>query len=218
MATVAGNSLGRFITFEGGEGVGKSTLMHALADWLKTIPCEVVVSREPGGTGIADAIRQLFKSPPAGEEILPETEALLVSAARAQHVKEMVRPSLNKGHWVLCDRYADSTRVYQGLLGGIAMNDLEWLVHFSTKGLEPHLTFLLDCEVDISLSRIQNGGGGRDDAARFDQAGKVVHERLRRGFRQVAGFYPARFYILDASKPASEIFEDAKAEICRRWF
>jgi len=210
---------GRFISFEGGEGVGKSTLMDRLSSWLLTKRQNVITTREPGGTSIADAVRQIFKRPPNGEEMFAETELLLVSAARAQHVREVLRPALERGAWVLCDRYADSSRVYQGLLGGVPLNDVEWVVRFSTNGLEPELTFLLDCDVEISTARILGEQSTpRDNAVRFDFAEKEVHERLRRGFRRVAGFFPTRFYILDAGQSSDQVFEDAKAELERRWF
>lgn len=209
----------KFIALEGGEGVGKSTLMRGLVDWLAAKGIQVVQTREPGGTPIADEIRKIFKSPPSSDEITPETEALLVSAARAQHVARVIRPALSCGKWVLCDRFADSTRVYQGLFGGVALNDLEWLIRFSTGGLEPDLVFLLDCDVSLSSTRIGDRGSAMndDDSARYDQAGNHVLERLRQGYRKIAGFYPSRFYILDASRPAEEVLRDACAELERRW-
>jgi len=209
----------RFITLEGGEGVGKSTLMVALTNWLKSRGLDVVQTREPGGTPIADAIRHVFKAPPQGEDITPGAEALLVSAARMQHVENMIRPALKNGRWVLCDRFADSTRVYQGLFGGVPINELEWLIKFSTGGLEPDLTFLLDCDVMVSSSRV----GGRfqktenKDLERYDHAGQDVHDKLRQGFRKVAGFYPSRFFILDAAQPAANVLSQACAELERRW-
>jgi dTMP kinase len=212
-------SKARFITLEGGEGVGKSTLMRGIVQWLQTKSIASLQTREPGGTPIANEIRRVFKAPPAGEDITAETEALLVSASRAQHVARVIRPALQGGQWVISDRFADSTRVYQGLFGGIALNDLEWLIKFSTGGLEPDLTFLLDCDVQLSSRRIGGRGPstGDDDTARYDQAGQQVHERLRQGFRRMAGFYPARFYILDASQPADAVLQDACAELERRW-
>lgn len=209
----------RFITLEGGEGVGKSTLMRGLRSWLESRGIEVVQTREPGGTPLADEVRRIFKAPPADDEITSETEALLVSASRAQHVAKVIQPALRAHKWVLCDRFADSTRVYQGLFGGVPLNELEWLIKFSTAGIEPDLTFLLDCDVSLSASRI--GGRGSDmnddDTARYDQAGHQVHERLRQGFRKVAGFFPGRFFILDASRPPEDVLRDACAELERRW-
>ena len=209
----------RFVTLEGGEGVGKSTLMTGLSQWLKQRGINVVHTREPGGTPIADAIRQLFKSPPSGDVITAEAEALLVSAARVQHVVNVIKPALDSGAWVLCDRFVDSTRVYQGLFGGVPLNDLEWLIKFSTVGVEPDLTFLLDCDVALSAGRI----GGRskqtnaDSKERYDHADHAVHGKLREGFRKVAGFYPARFFILDASLPPEQVLAQACSELERRW-
>jgi dTMP kinase len=209
--------VGCFISIEGGEGVGKSTLIKRLKGWLEGQQIEVVSTREPGGTIIADEIRRLFKAPPGGEILSIQSEALLVSAARAQHVDGVIRPALKRGAWVLCDRFADSTRVYQGLMGGIALNELEWLIDFSTKGLSPDLTFLLDCDVSVTTKRIAEAGLGRDDAVRFDQASERFHEGLRSGFRRVAGFYPHRFYILDASESTEMVYEAARSEISRRF-
>jgi dTMP kinase len=209
----------RFVTLEGGEGVGKSTLMTGLSQWLKNRGITVIHTREPGGTPIADAIRQLFKSPPTGDTITAEAEALLVSAARVQHVANVIKPALDSGTWVICDRFVDSTRVYQGLFGGVPLNDLEWLIKFSTVGIEPDLTFLLDCDVELSSRRI----GGRskettpDSTERYDHADHRVHDKLRDGFRKVAGFYPARFFILDASLPPEQVLAQACSELERRW-
>ncbi len=208
---------GIFITLEGGEGVGKSSLSKKLVGWLEKANLSVVETREPGGTVLADEIRKLFKAPPSEEELLIKTESLMVSAARAQHVSQLISPSLKSGKWVICDRYVDSTRVYQGLLGGIALNDLEWLIKFSTEGLEPELTFLLDCPVEVSAKRISKSTSGRDDASRYDQAHQSVHERLRSGFRKLAGFYPSRFYILNAEESPEKVFLQAKEEIVRRF-
>lgn len=212
-------SQSRFITLEGGEGVGKSTLMSGLCDWLAERGIKVKQTREPGGTPIADAIRQLFKSPPGGEAITAEAEALLVSAARTQHVGNIIRPLLQSGHWVICDRFADSTRVYQGLLGGVPLNELEWLIKFSTAGLEPDLTFLLDCDVSVSANRIGGRSKSGDVAQneRYDHAAQHVHDRLRDGFRRVAGFYPSRFFIIDASLSKEDVLRQACAELERRW-
>ena len=209
----------RFITLEGGEGVGKSTLASGLARWLEMRGVMTLLTREPGGTPIADEIRRVFKAPPPGDDITPEAEALLVSAARAQHVAKVIRPALTSGTWVLCDRFADSTRVYQGLFGGVGINEIERLIKFSTGGLEPDLTFLLDCDVSITAGRIGVRGvdSKGDDTARYDQAGQQVHDRLRQAFRKLAGFYPARFYILDASLSPEKVLQDACAELERRW-
>lgn len=211
-----GQTRGKFITLEGGEGVGKSTLMRGLEVWLRTKHLDLVMTREPGGTPIADDVRRIFKSPPEGEEITPETEALLVSAARAQHVAKVIKPALARGAWVLSDRFADSTRVYQGLLGGVALNDLEWLIRFSTGSIQPDLTFLLDCDVALSSKRIGTSDV-RDDAARYDQAELAVHERLRKGYRQVAGFFPGRFYILNADGGPDQVLAEATQALTEKW-
>ncbi len=213
------SKLGKFIALEGGEGVGKSTLMQGLSDWFKLKQIDVIRTREPGGTPIADQIRKLFKSPPDGEELTPQAEALLVSASRAQHVATVIQPALAAGQWVLCDRFADSTRVYQGIFGGVPLNDLEWLIRFSTGGLEPDITFLLDCDVAITSARIGNRQdvNGDDESLRYDHAGRQVLDRLRQAYRRVAGFYPSRFFLLDATRSPEDVLRDACAELERRW-
>lgn len=215
--TKTNDVIGKFITLEGGEGVGKTTLIKSVGAWLESMGKRVVMTREPGGTALGDGIRQLFKSPPEGEVISAEAEALLVSAARAQHVTQVIRPALARGEWVLCDRFADSMRVYQGLLNGVALNDVEWLIQFSTGGVLPDITFLLDCDVDTSLRRISEASLSRDDATRFDHAERHVHERLRGSYRKVAGFFPGRFYILEGGQPPQQVFESARLELSRRW-
>lgn len=211
---------GRFITLEGGEGVGKSTLMAGLTSWLASRGLRVIKTREPGGTPIADAVRTIFKSPPGGETITPQAEALLVSAARVQHVVNVIKPALDQGTWVISDRFADSTRVYQGMFGGVPLNDLEWLIKFSTSALEPDITFLLDCDVDLSASRVGDRSGqpaAGDTLERYDHASHQVHDRLRQGFRKVAGFYPSRFFILDAALSKEQVLAQACDALQKRW-
>ena len=209
---------GRFITVEGGEGVGKSVFTAGLAAALRARGFTVVTTREPGGTPTADRIRALFAAPPAEDPLLMETEALLVSAARAQHVGRLVRPALTRGDWVLSDRFTDSTRVYQGALGGMAQNALESLIAFSTSGLEPDLSFLLDCDVATARARLAGRGGNqRDPVERYDHAQLAVHERLRDAYLQLASRFPARIIRLDASRPPAALLEEALSLVAQRF-
>lgn len=134
------------------------------------------------------------------------TEALLISAARAQHVEKMIRPALNAGKWVLCDRYTDSTRVYQGILGQIDSVRLETLIQLSTDGLEPDLTFLLDCDVEVAAGRRDLRGADNDDAIkRYDDAKAEFHDQLRQAYLSLASRFPDRIATLDAGQPADMV-------------
>lgn len=214
---------GFFITVEGGEGVGKTTFVKsfcaALSAILDPTGSAVVQTREPGGTPVANSIRAIFASPPPGETLIPETEAMLVMAARAQHVAHLIRPALERGAVVICDRYADSTMVYQGAVGGLDRGWLESSNRFATKGLVPDLTFLLDCPVEISSQRSEvrsRVGQGEDGAQRYDAGSKDQHEKIRAGFLDCARRAPARFVVLDATKNPDDLTADALAAIRQR--
>ena len=216
---------GRFITVEGGEGVGKSHFVEALAQHLRGVGRSVVATREPGGTPTADKIREIFARPASGDPLRMEAEALLVSAARAQHVGQLILPALREGTYVLCDRFADSTRVYQGKIGAIPRYDLERLIAFSTGGLEPDLTFLLDCDVDISLGRLADRSSARrstpqNDAmevGRYDKAKRSFHERLRFAYHELAQEYPDRIVIIDAAAKPEAVAAKAVAVLIERF-
>ena len=209
--------MGRFIAVEGGEGVGKSAFILGLARHLKSLGYDVVVSREPGGTPVADAIRAIFARPPAGEILNMVTEALLVSAGRSQHVEQLIRPSLAKGKWVLCDRYADSTRVYQCALGGLSPEVVESLISLSTGGLNPDLTFVLDCPLEVSLARLgaRQGDSTHHSQAidRYDGVSLVDHEKRRAAFLGIVENDPERHVCIDASPPTAEMVATALREL-----
>ncbi len=210
----------RFITVEGGEGVGKSTFIRGLSDRLRGKGVSVVTTREPGGTKVADLIRGVFAAPIPDEPLAMGTEALLVSAARCQHVERLLKPSLKEGAWVLSDRFADSTRIYQGILGGIDAEVLESLIQFSTGGLEPDLTFLLDCPVSLSSQRLgyrRHHKAGGQDIVRYDDQNTEFHERLRRAYLQLAERFPQRVFVLDASKAPGIVIDHAWS-ILERYF
>jgi dTMP kinase len=208
MAEVAG---GLFIAVEGGEGVGKSSFVKTLAERLRAEGRDLVVSREPGGTPVADALRALFASPPQGEALSIVTEALMVSAGRSQHCDQVIKPALAGGKWVLCDRFADSTRVYQGVMGGLPDSVTEELIEISTRGLRPHLTFVLDCPVEVSLHRLQgrSNAGATDAVGRYDAVTAADHERRRAAYLAILRANPETHILIDASEPTAAMVMSA---------
>ena len=191
-----GVTQGTFITLEGGEGVGKSTQATRLADMLRAKGLEVVVTREPGGTAGAEAIRGLLMT---GNEDRwsARAEALLFAAARADHVEKVIRPALERGAWVICDRFIDSTRAYQGGAGGMSDDDILALHRVGSEGLMPDRTLLLQLSVNVSAARASARTEGNAD--RFGARGADYHDRLNGAFRQMANVETARFRIVDAS-------------------
>jgi dTMP kinase len=208
---------GKFITFEGGEGAGKSTQIRRLADRLKDTGLTVVTTREPGGTPAAEAIRQFILS---GRAVTagPEGEALLFAAARADHVENVIRPALDRGEWVLSDRFTDSTRVYQGAEGGVAPNMLDALEHMAVGGTRPDLTLILDIPAAIGLRRVRARQAATGDGPdRFDSEQVAPHERRRQAYLALAAQDPNRYAIIDAvrweSDVADEIWEAVSARL-----
>lgn len=203
---------GQFITVEGGEGVGKSTFIASLCAWLeKHKPESVVRTFEPGGTKLANLYREIFVSQSEEETMYVETEFLTVAAARAQHVRHLILPALKEGKWVVCDRYVDSSRAYQGCLGGVPLETIDQINNFATGGCMPAMTLLLDCDVDTAMQRT----GKREvetnaKKSRFDAKPKAYHEKLRAAFLQLAEKEPGRFSILDASQSPERVLEQAK--------
>ena len=205
---------GTFISIEGGEGVGKSLLSKRLAKLLKDqFGTDVIQTREPGGCLSAEAIRSLFNQDLAQEPFTAMSELFLISAARCQHLKYTVLPSLDSGKWVVCDRYTDSTRVYQGIIGGMDEASLEQIIEFSTQGLQADLTFLLDCDVQTSAARLQCRASKQEEqengASRYDQASSDTHHRLRTAYLELARRFPDRIKVLDASQKPDKIAEQA---------
>lgn len=206
----------RFVTLEGGEGAGKTTVLEALAKALQADGSEVVLTREPGGTALAEMIRDLLLSP-GHEPPLPQTELLLMFAARAQHVAHVIRPALERGAWVVSDRFTDSSYAYQG--GGRGLPDeLIDVLARDVVGIAPGLTLLLDLPVDIGRERArgrdsQPGGNGPD---RIESEHDAFFERVRSAYRSRAAADPARFRVIDASRPAADVAAAAVAEL-QRW-
>ena len=190
---------GKFISFEGPEGGGKSTHVAALADALRAEGKSVLVTREPGGTRLAELIRGLVREeledPP-----VTRAEVLLFLASRAQVVANVIKPALARGEWVLCDRFSDSTFAYQGYGRGIDVQLLKELNEFATEGLVPDLTILLDVPLEVSRTRLAARQAATATAAdRIEQAGVMFHRRLREGFLELANVEPGRFAVIDSS-------------------
>ena len=195
---------GSFIVFEGPEGAGKTTQIERLATWLTERGREVVVTREPGGTPVGNAIREVLLERD-DYAMLAETEAFLLSATRVQHVHDVIRPALARGCVVACDRYADSTLAYQGGGGGMNRDDLECLQRIATGGLAPDVRLLLDLPVEVGLSRRHASAG---TVNRMDRADLEFHERVRLAFLELAREEPGAWTIIDASRSADQVARD----------
>lgn len=197
---------GRFITLEGGEGTGKSTLQVALRDRLAEQGLEVVLTREPGGTPRAEAIRNLVLTPPGGQPFSPLAEALLMNAARSDHLENLIRPALAAGKWVVCDRFADSTRVYQGSTGRLAAEVILDMERHVVGATRPDMTLILDAPVSVTHPRRAARAGTSDV---FEQRGAEFHEAVRQAFLDIARREPARCRLIDAGRTAPEVAAEA---------
>lgn len=195
---------GRFITLEGGEGTGKSTLARGLAEALRAGGASVVVTREPGGAPGADAIRALLVSGDANRWSATE-EALLFAAARLNHLNNTIRPALARGDWVICDRYYDSTRAYQVAAGGLPPRVLDSL-NLLIEAPAPDLTLVLDIDPAAGLARSRGAHVGED---RFERKDANFHDRVRQEFLAIAAREPARCVVLDASQPTDAVLAAA---------
>jgi dTMP kinase len=200
MAPVTNPGPLRFVTFEGGEGAGKSTQIRLLADALVNAGQQVEVTREPGGTKGAEEIRALLVEGGAGRW-QAETEALLHFAARAEHLAHVIRPALAAGKWVLCDRFADSTLAYQGYGQGLDLDWLWTLRRHIVGATEPGLTIMMDLPVEKGLARAET-------EQRYERMGLDFHRRLAEGFRQLAAAHPERCRVVDAGRPREAIAAD----------
>ena len=198
---------GRFITFEGGEGAGKSTQIERLAGALAAAGLAVVVSREPGGTVGAEAIRELLLNGPP-ERWRPLGETLLLLAARLDHVERRIRPALAAGQWVLCDRFGDSTRVYQGMAAGVGVEVVDRLQRETIGDLTPDFTLILDVPVEIGLAR-----RGAATANRFEHKGQAFHQQVRDGFLQLAAAEPGRCLVIDGTREADAVARDVRRAV-----
>src|SRR5947208_10683615 len=190
---------GRFITFEGGEGTGKSTHATLLAERLKSAGIGVMLTREPGGSPGAEVIRHVLLSGVA-EPLGVEAEALLFAAARGDHVRNTIEPALVEGVWVICDRFIDSTRVYQGALGHLDPRFIRALERITVGSLKPDLTFILDVPAEVGLARAKKRRG-EGQADRFEGESIEFHQQLREAYLALATREPDRCVVIDTTEP-----------------
>jgi dTMP kinase len=202
--------LSSFITFEGPEGSGKTTQMQQLADYLQQQGCDVLCTREPGGSRIGDRVREILLDPDH-VEMARITEFLLFSAARAQHVEQVIRPHLEHGGVVLCDRYADSSLAYQGYGNQLDLGTLRLITRFATGQLTPDLTLYLDIDVVEGLQRKVGGDG--DAWNRIEEKGIAYHQRVRAGYLAMIAEEPERWVLLDASGDVQQIQAAIRQEV-----
>jgi dTMP kinase len=189
-----------FITFEGGEGTGKSTQIKLLAEKMAGQGVDVLVTREPGGTSVAEAIRNILVNGEP-ESLSPEAEALLNYAARDHHLRHLIRPALNSGKTVLCDRFMDSTRAYQSYAGGVAARFIDTLEQNIVATTIPTRTLIFDLDPALGLQRAQSRGG----ADRFERKGLEFHMKLRAGFLEIAAANPVRCRVINADQPVAQV-------------
>lgn len=207
-----GGRKGKFITFEGGEGAGKSTQIRRLAARLAAAGHEVVTTREPGGSPTAEAIRGLLLSGRA-RPLGNLGEAYLFAAARIDHVAEVIAPALGRGAIVLSDRFADSTRAYQGAAGGLAPEVIDELERAAIGDTVPDLTVILDVPVEVGLERVGRRAAAGD---RFESDHDAIHEARRRGFLAIAAAHPERCVVVDSNRPAGKVAADIAAAVIGR--
>lgn len=194
---------GRFITFEGGEGSGKSTQIKLLAERLDAEGLRIIVTREPGGSPGAEIIRHVLLSG-VGKMLGSEAETLLFIAARDDHVRNVIEPALAQNVWVLCDRFGDSTRVYQGHAGKVDLRVLDAMERVTIGSLKPDLTFILDVPVEVGMQRAAKRRGA-DTPDRFEGENIDFHRKLREGYRAIAAREPERCVVIDATEPREHV-------------
>jgi len=202
---------GLFLSFEGGEAAGKSVQAARLADTLATRGRDVVLTREPGGTPFAERIRDVLLHA-RDVDLAPEAQALLFSAARAQHTRDVIRPALAEGKIVVADRYFDSTLAYQGYGLGADLDGLRAMTRFAVGALVPQRTFLIDVPVAVTLARL----GARSGTARWDRFhgdDRAFYERVRDGYRRLAAAEPGRFVVVDGDRPEESVAADIRRQV-----
>src|SRR5690349_10141175 len=206
---------GRFITFEGGEGTGKSTQAALLAARLRSLGFEVLETHEPGGSPGAEVLRHVLLAGGA-QPFGPEAEAMLFAAARVDHVEQTIRPALERGAWVVCDRFADSTRVYQGALGHVDPRLIRALERVAIGKVKPDLTFILDLPPEVGLARAARRRG-EGVADRFETEALSFHEKLRAAYRELARLELGRCVLIDAQPEEQAIAEQIWSIVARRF-
>ena len=194
---------GLFITFEGGEGCGKSTQIAALRARLEAMGKTVVQTREPGGTALGESVRNLLQYDDAGQGMSPEAELLLFAASRAQHVRELIVPAIAEGQIVLCDRFLDSTTVYQGVARAIDSKKVDTINQFAIGDTNPDLTILIDLPPEIGLARVHARSDGQLD--RMEKEAIGFFQAVRQGYLDLAKSEPKRFLVLDGSQSVEEL-------------
>jgi dTMP kinase len=194
--------MAKFITFEGMEGSGKSTQVNLLKEYLVSQRMEVIVTREPGGTVLAEQIRQILLSGSGIADVI--TEFLLISAARRDHVENLIKPALAKGKWVICDRFYDSSLVYQGIVKNLDQKIIEKIIKLTLDEFKPDITFLLDIEPQTALARLKNRGVSNH----YDAKGIEFHTAIRQGFLSLAGREPQRIKVVNSENSSFDISKE----------
>jgi dTMP kinase len=202
-----------FITFEGGEGSGKSTAIRKIVSELEKEGYEVVLTREPGGTPISEEIRNVILDK-KNTDMDPRTEALLYAASRRQHIVQKILPALKEGKIVICDRYLDSSLAYQGGARGLGIDNVLAMNLFATEGLEPDLTLLFDIKPEVGLARIAANSGR--EVNRLDVEKLSFHNQVRAAFQELAKRFPKRYFTIDASQSPEAVYQAAYNEIKAR--
>jgi dTMP kinase len=197
---------GKFITLEGIDGAGKSTHLDPIRAWLQSRNIDVVVTREPGGTPLGEALRAVLLH----QAMNPDTEALLMSAARAEHVQSVIKPALERGAWVLSDRFADASFAYQGGGRGVSDDHLRYLEDWVTQGIRPDLTLLFDLNPEEAQRRVLQATLNRD---RFEREHAEFFARVRAAYLARAAAEPRRIHILDSSQPPARVFSEIETRL-----
>lgn len=200
---------GKFITFEGGEGSGKTTIIRQLAEELIAAGYNVVTTREPGGGKISEAIRDIILDK-KNTEMDARTEALLYAASRRQHLVEVILPALNENSIILCDRYLDSSLAYQGVARGLGISEVYKMNQFATDGILPDCTFYIDIDPEVGLRRIVENNRIQN---RLDLEQKEFHDKVRTGYLELANMYPNRMRVIDGNQSKEEVYKDVKEMI-----
>ena len=204
-----------FITFEGSEGCGKSTQVARLIEHLKNEGVDLFVTREPGGTAIGESIRQLLQFAPEAHSMKPETEVLLFAASRAQLVREMITPAVARGCWVVADRFADSTTVYQGAARGLGIDAVAMLNQFAVADCRPDATFYIAVDVEIAQRRMVARGSTKAD--RMEQQPLEFYQRVERAYRDLAAVEPKRIIVIDGAANPDDVEQQIWTNIVERF-